>query len=828
MDESKIHHSSSLSADAANSAPSSTITSSHNDGGIIAASTNTSHRGGVGGSSGALSRHASSSGALSHPKVSSHSTTATQPTAAATTTLVPRPPINVYLKIAIIRNPTDVVVCEDPEHPGRMKRLVVGNLLDEKRMTLEGKAQEENAIEGVGGGEAKVEGVKVNNTTTTTTSNNEELKPPPSESSNKKLEIPVPTITTVKQYTTDIPPTFPIPQSYVRYIPPTYEENDVTVEYNVDSEDEGWWRENEDFGPGSKGKIVWVDGSGGEVGASCTVERKASDDIRKKRAKWGDDEEVDNDNDESSFPNLTMHQVILQNPYLLQSSHSTKYLIQKYQPRLPLVVLEQMLDVLEKATGFEMIVTLQQAEEVLVRKVPRLEEIFGGISEKRLDGNTAIEVRSKTGITPLERRIPTLATPVTLKQVISQVYTYWMQKRSKLKKPLLRRYWPVTSSTDLNPHMVFRPRDKEKRKLRKKRQNDIEAYNKMKMLKMDFERLDVLCDLIVRREGIHANMVDLTNEYYQERLYEWVDTTGLPRDKNQLLNRRAMENALVDIPRYFEDGPIVKMVKGGNKKRKRTSTATAVRGLFGGVGGQGSLHVGGANKTNTSSNVALHPRKNVVVAGHDDGFPAPNFLQPLATRESHHITSWDDAVPFIPSYENGKETPIHRFRHRPRLGRGGRIVIDRVPCPPPASEHDQPPPTVFTYGSEMKRSGYDVTVLGADGPKYNVNTSTTDNRFNAKGAPKATAASSLQELMPKSLGNQTLLSRRIEEICAMGLVEDYQSSTNADTSKGGNAAAGGSAILVGDGLDETLVPLEDWMEASEEIYGTEHFVIGPL
>jgi hypothetical protein len=49
--------------------------------------------------------------------------------------------------------------------------------------------------------------------------------------------------------------------------------------------------------------------------------------------------------------------------------------------------------------------------------------------------------------------------------VWNDVYSYWKHKRQKINKPLLRRYWPVTSANDTDPHKVFRPREKERYKV---------------------------------------------------------------------------------------------------------------------------------------------------------------------------------------------------------------------------------------------------------------------------------------------------------------------------------------------------------------------------
>ena len=77
-------------------------------------------------------------------------------------------------------------------------------------------------------------------------------------------------------------------------------------------------------------------------------------------------------------------------------------------------------------------------------------------------------------------------------------HQYWLAKRSKLGKPLLRRFWPKTAPTDTNPHCVFRPREKERYKLRKHRKNDVDAFRKLQQLRRDFEAARELCNLVTR------------------------------------------------------------------------------------------------------------------------------------------------------------------------------------------------------------------------------------------------------------------------------------------------------------------------------------------
>jgi hypothetical protein len=63
-----------------------------------------------------------------------------------------------------------------------------------------------------------------------------------------KLDIPVPTITNVVNYDRDIPATYQVPRSFVRYQRPRLEDIDATVIYNIDEEDEKWLAENISFG----------------------------------------------------------------------------------------------------------------------------------------------------------------------------------------------------------------------------------------------------------------------------------------------------------------------------------------------------------------------------------------------------------------------------------------------------------------------------------------------------------------------------------------------------------------------------------------------------
>lgn len=384
-----------------------------------------------------------------------------------------------------------------------------------------------------------------------------------------------------------------------------------------------------------------------------------------------------------------------------------------------------MIDILEKETGFDMIVTVNQADRFFQKKIPRLYHIFPTKAEN--DGG------------------------VTAKVIINDVYNYWVQKRSKLKRPLLRRFWPVTSTEDTNPHLVFRPREKEKYKLRKKRQNDANAYRKMKQLKDDFDNLRAVLELVRKREDVSRLHVKLQIELFERRLYDAIDTSGKPRKSNFITPGEVQ--AALSSPNHFNlhGGRLLRQQQQGIASSTRNQSIILEEGLGTTIGTQ------------------------INVAGRNHGEPAPNFLQPLATRDSY-TASWEGTQPEIPALVDGQEKVPKQFRQRPRIGRGGRVCIDRIPM---SSAREI---KVWTVGKPMPISSK---------PKRH-----------------------LLDLLPQPI-DRAVMSRKIES-AAVALIKEDQ-----------DARASGDQMDDADGGD-AVVPLADWLDTDEQKWGEERVVIGPF
>jgi enhancer of polycomb-like protein len=226
------------------------------------------------------------------------------------------------------------------------------------------------------------------------------------------VNIPVPKIEIVEDYEQNVPPNFNLKQSYYRLIKPTREKIDSVVDYTADLEDEQFVAEQQHLIRKNTNLFCYYNSNNNLKKMMSTTKQQK-----------------DNSTNQSNT-------------------------IQTTQIHLTIHLFEQMIDILEKATAFETIVRLDQAEKLF--------------HEKIVSFPPPSNIGAAAGDTSTTTTCPDL--------MVERVYNYWVQKRCKLKKPLLRNYWPVTSIHDTNPHMVFRPREKEKYKLRKKRQNDKDAF----------------------------------------------------------------------------------------------------------------------------------------------------------------------------------------------------------------------------------------------------------------------------------------------------------------------------------------------------------------
>ncbi|XP_037279415.2 enhancer of Polycomb [Rhipicephalus microplus] len=110
--------------------------------------------------------------------------------------------------------------------------------------------------------------------------------------------------------------------------------------------------------------------------------------------------------------------------------------------------------------------------------------------------------------------------------LIIAVYDYWLNKRLRTQCPLVPQVKSEKrdGSNNSNPYVAFRRRT-EKMQTRKNRKNDEASYEKMLKLRRDLSRAVTLLEMVKRREKTKREHLHLTIEVFEKR-YQVGDFTG--------------------------------------------------------------------------------------------------------------------------------------------------------------------------------------------------------------------------------------------------------------------------------------------------------------
>ncbi|GMH96293.1 hypothetical protein TrST_g8473 [Triparma strigata] len=413
----------------------------------------------------------------------------------------------------------------------------------------------------------------------------------------KRLDIPVPVITKVQTYFSDLKADFEIPPSLVRLKVTTRSSEAKVVSYSLDSSDASWLRNHGVYGVnGSETKRIAQLKS--KMSANYINALTDSLDPPSKiggLGRW-------NENDM---------------PFWRGRDGEVNYVFTVTEN-----VLEKGLDMCEKLTGTGPSITL-----------PLFLPPF-------------LAYYSTFPFSP----------PPThcLKTAASAIHTYWMQKRLKQKLPLMRRFWPSTSATDTNPHAVFRPREKEKYKLRRMRKNDLESYKKLILLRMDFERLRHLATEVLRREKLSMHLEEVRRDIFRLRVHDMTDTSEEGMKVGFSIS--TVEKALLQTP--FKPS-----LGGGDPTFVSHSTLTSTSSLP------------KRRKLDRDESIQIEETRQ----------PVPLFTEYLPSRRPY--VSFPSSSPpgkwfNVTSYVNPSSLKsLITFKHRGRIGRGGRVLIDRIIVP---------------------------------------------------------------------------------------------------------------------------------------------------
>lgn len=223
--------------------------------------------------------------------------------------------------------------------------------------------------------------------------------------------------------------------------------------------------------------------------------------------------------------------------------------------------------------------------------------------------------------------------------VYEAVYQYWVDKRARRNRPLMRVFQMPPPGTDTNPYNVFRPREKITRpQTRRRRENDSTAFQKMQEIRRNLDQGLRILEMAAKRERRKRDIVSVELEL-------------------QMVQMR-----LKHEPRSATEG----LDAEGRQAKQRAATTTHSSQVLG---------------LNTIAGIRKHDKKS------------------KKNRNRHHAVNHKIPAPPPPAMpemlfaldvdmdqlagEMGLPPEFNPTRGNARFGRGGRIVFDR--CNPLAA-----------------------------------------------------------------------------------------------------------------------------------------------
>ena len=288
--------------------------------------------------------------------------------------------------------------------------------------------------------------------------------------------------------------------------------------------------------------------------------------------------------------------------------------------------------------------------------------------------------------------------------LILAVYDYWLNKRLDTQQCLI----PVVKTetrdgavgANVNPYIAFRRRT-EKMQTRKNRKNDEESYIKMLKLRRDLNRAVLLLEMVKKREKLKKETLNLTTDIYEKR-YQAEDWEGTLIQQAQL--SRPPTSSRVLQPTYALASWVNSITSSptqppaqphGGKREKRIyrkrkhGKSGLVRPLMSGMfrSEKSYLHLSSDLVSSDDDRSSLNTKQSDQEMEELEESEGPFAFRRKSGVEYHEPSEepWslqaETKFPFMtftapPRY--GKPKNCLGFSRR-RVGRGGRVVIDRIP-----------------------------------------------------------------------------------------------------------------------------------------------------
>ncbi|CAH8522867.1 unnamed protein product [Heterobilharzia americana] len=249
--------------------------------------------------------------------------------------------------------------------------------------------------------------------------------------------------------------------------------------------------------------------------------------------------------------------------------------------------------------------------------------------------------------------------------LVIAVYDYWLNKRVQSRQPLLYavRQERRDGGSNTDPYVAFRRRS-EKMQTRKNRKSDEQSYEKMLILREQMDSLGEILSRLVKREATKEAIVSCDYRCFQLRckLCDWEGSDLLEAENLVRKYNDSAENVLTPKPLKDKRRP--------NRKRKLSRRFSSL-------------------PNPTSSDDVSDNEDNQSEPFSFIRTPGCRYLKPRPLVEECSMSP--NSHPYCPPHSCYTLATIPWLCHtkhptytgyiRRRLGRGGRVICDRVSAP---------------------------------------------------------------------------------------------------------------------------------------------------
>jgi hypothetical protein len=245
---------------------------------------------------------------------------------------------------------------------------------------------------------------------------------------------------------------------------------------------------------------------------------------------------------------------------------------------------------------------------------------------------------------------------------------------------------------------VFRPRDKERYRLRKQqRKNDLESFRKMQTLRYEFMRAKNMMQLVLERELLKEAELQIQQEIFEQTIHDYnnpnTQRTTTPfqhkllyphllkepeKEQPKVVSHDSFKLKLV-LSKSEPSGTVTQttdpVIRTRKPKKKKEIFSSAI---------PDDLLMDAASADVDATAVPPEEKKEPVMIYETLPGPKyicrpswPSFMSNLPTRDKLNVQM--NLSDYIDELDMRPDEVPRKFMSKARVGRGGRLVIDRIP-----------------------------------------------------------------------------------------------------------------------------------------------------